>query len=67
MDFGNNIRLTRQEVEQAVRERVLAVARSRGQFSHQDPVDFHNHATVTFLDANNVEVPLAAVEVTIER
>ncbi len=68
MDIGVSIRLTRAECEQAIKERALAVARTRG--LSPDQLDFHNRARVHFLATPTPEgpqpVPLDYVDITLE-
>jgi len=48
MRIGHNVNLSRQEIEQAIKERALRVAKGNGAIVDIDPLDFQNRAEVHY-------------------
>lgn len=67
MNIGHTIRLSRIEVEQAIKRRAREVAEAKGIKLPIDGADFENRATPHFVDAAGAPIDgLAAVVVTWE-
>lgn len=70
MKHGHHIQLTRQQDEQAIRQRAFEIARSRGHIPpHADALDFHERVAIQYNvnDGGMVGVPIvASVELTWE-
>ena len=66
MNIGHTIRLSRSEVEQAIKRRAREVAEAKGIKLPIDAADFENRATPHFVTIDNAPVEFAAVVVTWE-
>ncbi len=64
MHIGVSIRLTKAEVEEAIRERAVTVAKNRG--IAVDNLSFHAQAKVYFLAGEGQPVPIDYADVTLE-